>query len=170
MAYRLLVSWLEDRANTKLEFSLDNGQYNQLDKIVLKIPITHLSYYNSSLEFIRQDGKIDIDGNAYRFVKMRLRGDSVEIVCVPDYPRRNSLALQEHFVRWNTDSQQSEQGRKSGNHHRAYKIITSEYDTAGRQSIPAIPCIFITKKIVHYHFHIAIQSSPVIENPPEPLC
>lgn len=170
LGYRLLVSWLEERANTKLEISLDKDEYNQFDEIILKVPIVHLSYYNNSLEFTRRDGKIDINGSPYCFVKMRLYGDSVEIICVPDYPARNALAMREHFVKWNTDTQQTEQGRKSGNHHGAYKIITSEYDTAGRQFIPLVPCTIITNKFVPFHAHIAIRSSPVIENPPEPLC
>jgi hypothetical protein len=168
--YRLMVLWLEDRSNVLLESSLDKDEYNARDEIVIMTPITCLSYYNSSLDYIRQDGDIDIDGESYKFVKMRLHGDSVEVICIPDYPARKSLAIQEDFVKWNTDMQQTGQGRKSGSHHGAYKIIAAEYDAGGHQFVPAIPVGTAPEKIFHFLTNISTQSIQVIENPPEILC
>jgi len=168
--YRLLVSWLEDRADTRLEIALDKGEYNPLDEIVVMAAITHLSYYNSSFEFDRQHGEIDIDGASYRFIKMRLHGDSVEVVCIPNYPARKSLAIQEHFIKWNFDNQQTNQGKKSGNHYGSFKILVTEFDAAGRQPMQAIPYSLISKKIFHFLSETSSLSSPVIENPPEYFC
>lgn len=89
--YRLLTSWLEARADHQLEARLDKNSYDESQLISLKVPSTHLSYYNSSTQFERIDGQIEIGGVRYKYVKRRLFNDSLELLCIPN---RAAMRLQ----------------------------------------------------------------------------
>jgi hypothetical protein len=82
--YRLLSGFLQDRADTQLQSRVDRQQYDLSQLISVKVPLTHLSYYNSSPEFERVDGRIEIDGVPCEYVARRIFNDSVEFLCLPN--------------------------------------------------------------------------------------
>jgi hypothetical protein len=84
IGYRLLTGILEDDAARRLEARLDRQQYDESQLISIKVPVTHLAYYNTSTEFQRTDGSIEIDGIPYKYVKCRLANDSLEMLCIPN--------------------------------------------------------------------------------------
>jgi hypothetical protein len=115
--YRLLNTWMENRADRQLEARLDNNSYDESQLISIKVPSTHLSYYNSSSEFERVDGQIEVGGIQYKYVKRRLFNDSLELLCIPNQTAmRLHSAKNEFFKLVNDLQQQNGQGKKSGSH------------------------------------------------------
>jgi hypothetical protein len=84
MGYRLLTGILEQDASQRLEARLDRQQYDEDQLISIKVPLTHLTYYNTSAEFQRTDGTIDVNGVPYQYVKCRMYNDSLEMLCIPN--------------------------------------------------------------------------------------
>jgi hypothetical protein len=84
VGYRLLTGILEERASQRLETRLDLQQYDESQLISIKVPVTHLTYYNSSAEFQRTNGTIEVNGIPYNYVKCRLFKDSLEMQCIPN--------------------------------------------------------------------------------------
>lgn len=84
MGYRLLTGILEQRASDRLEARLDRQQYDEDQLISIKIPLTHLAYYNTSTVFERTNGRIDVHGIPYQYVKCRMYNDSLEMLCIPN--------------------------------------------------------------------------------------
>ena len=66
VGYSLVSSYFEEKANTRLEASLDNNSFDTSQLLSLKIPVGHLAYYNSSAQFERVDGAIEINGIPYK--------------------------------------------------------------------------------------------------------
>ena len=82
--YRLLSGFLQGRADMQLQARVDRRQYDLSQLISVRVPVTHLSYYNNSPEFERVDGRIDIDGVPCEYVERRIFNDSVEYLCLPN--------------------------------------------------------------------------------------
>jgi hypothetical protein len=82
--YRLLSSFLQERADVQLQSRVDRQQYDLSQLISVRVPVTHLSYYNNSPEFERVDGRIEIDGVPCEYVERRIFNDSVEYLCLPN--------------------------------------------------------------------------------------
>lgn len=82
--YRVLIGYWQERAKIKLEARLDVNDYDESQLISVKVPVTHLAYYNSSAAFERVNGSVEILGVQYKYVKRRLYNDSLELLCLPD--------------------------------------------------------------------------------------
>jgi len=85
VGYRALNGYMQHHASLEMESQLDRRQYNSSQLISIKVPATHLSYYNSSLNFERVDGQIEINGVLCQYVERRLYNDSLELLCIPNH-------------------------------------------------------------------------------------
>lgn len=85
VGYRVLNGFMQYRASIQLASDLDRRQYDESQLISIKIPATHLSYYNSSTAFERVDGQIEINGVVCQYVERRIYNDSLELLCIPNH-------------------------------------------------------------------------------------
>jgi len=114
--YRLMSSWLEGRADSQLESSLDANNYDESQLVSIKVPSTHLSYYNSSQQFERVDGQIEFGGVRYNYVKRRIFNDSVELLCIPNHASMQLQTARNEFFKLVNDLQVNGQSKKAGSH------------------------------------------------------
>jgi hypothetical protein len=126
--YKLLSSYLEDRADRRLEASLDEDRYDESQLISIKVPSSHLSYYNSNAQFERVDGQIEVGGIQYKYVKRRLYNDSLELLCIPNHDAMKLQTARNQFFQLVNDIQQHN-SKKSGSHHTAKGFSPSDYET-----------------------------------------
>ena len=128
--YQLLSSYLESRANKQLVARLDQNNYDESQLLSIKVPAAHLSYYNSSTQFERVDGRIEVGGIEYNYVKRRLFNDSLELLCIPNHTAMGLQTAKNEFFKLVNDLQQHNgQGKKSGSHPDASKTFSStDYD------------------------------------------
>jgi hypothetical protein len=124
--YQMLNAWLENRATEKLQVQLDDHQYNEKELFSIKVPATHLSYYNNSQNFEPVQGQIEIGGFQYRFVKRRLYNDSIEVLCIPNAEAMHYKKASYDYFKLVFDMQRTG-GKKSGAH--SFKRFTSVYYT-----------------------------------------
>jgi hypothetical protein len=124
--YRLLNAYLENRADRQLEARLDRDSYDDSQLLLLKIPSTYLSYYNSSERFERVDGQIEVGGVQYKYVKRRLYNDSLELLCIPNHAAMELRTAKNEFFKLVNDLQHAGQGKKSGNHSGASKSFSPD--------------------------------------------
>jgi hypothetical protein len=124
--YQLLSSWLQDRADRRLEASLDINAFDQSQLISVKVPVTTLSYYNNTTGFERVDGQIEIGGVRYKYVSRRIYKDSLEYRCIPDQAATRLRSATNEFFRQVNDLQQhSSSGKKAPG--AIYKGFAKEY-------------------------------------------
>lgn len=122
--YRLLTSFLQDRANASLEFQLDNNKYDESQLISIKIP-ANLPYYTNSRHYDRVDGQISINGKHYNYVKRRLFNDSLEYLCIASEEKTRLSHARDEFFKLINDLQHP-QNKKCGNSI-AGKNLLAEY-------------------------------------------
>lgn len=111
--YRLLSTFLQDRANASLEFRLDNNKYDESQLISIKIP-ANLPYYTNSQHYERVDGQITINGKHYNYVKRRLFNDSLEYLCISSEEKTRLSHARDEFFKLINDLQHP-QNKKSSN-------------------------------------------------------
>jgi hypothetical protein len=124
--YRLLDGYLESRADRQLEATLDQDGYDDAQLLLIKIPSTHLSYYNSSERFERVDGQIEVGGIQYKYVKRRLFNDSLELLCIPNHTAMQLQAAKNEFFKLVNDLQPEGQGKKNGSHSGLFKSFSPD--------------------------------------------
>jgi hypothetical protein len=127
LGYQFLSSYFEDKANTRLEAQLDDNNYDESQLISIKIPAEHLAYYNNSKQFDRVDGKIEISGIQYNYVKKRLYNDSLEFLCIPNHEVMRLQTAKDDFFKLVNDLQHTGQGKKSDSHSNSKNLVTDYY-------------------------------------------
>jgi hypothetical protein len=168
--YRLMTSWLEGRADKQLVSSLDANNYDESQLISVKVPSTHLSYYNSSQQFERVDGKIQIGAITYNYVKRRIFNDSVELLCIPNRASMQLQTAKNEFFKLVNDLQASGQSKKAGSHSDTSKSPSSvEYYAVN--DIYVIGNLYFTSLPSADHQAAALSSSYLLttEQPPDLL-
>lgn len=109
--YRVLNGFLQDRAGIQMQSRVDKRQYDRSQLILVKVPVTHLSYYNSSPEFERVDGEIEIGGVPCQYVERRIFNDSLEFLCLPNQAAVKIRASGDDYFKLVNDKQpDSKQG------------------------------------------------------------
>jgi hypothetical protein len=165
--YQLLSVYLQDRADHRLEASLDRNNYDESQLINVKVPITTLSYYNSSNSFERVDGKVEIGGIQYKYVKRRLFKDSLELLCLPNQAVMGlRTAKNEFFRQVNGLQQQGAPGKKAP--ASAQKNLSKDYCSATND--PLTPGLQGTPVITRYRQaagQLPSRYTPTKENPPD---
>jgi len=129
--YQVVSAYLQDRADRRLEAVLDTDGYDESQLISLKVPVNSLSYYNPTTRFERVDGQIEVGGIQYKYVKRRLYGDSLELLCIPNRVAMKLQMAKNDFFRQVNDLQPNGQNGKKQNTPVSKSFSTSDYTITG---------------------------------------
>lgn len=127
VGYRLLSHLLEQRANARLELSLDNNQYNEEELIELRIPI-NLPYSTDWKEFQRIDGEIRLGDVLYKYVKRKVEHGQLVLLCLPNKSKMAVQTARDKFFMLVNDLQhesQSKDNKVPAGHN--FKNLFTEY-------------------------------------------
>lgn len=124
--YQLVSNCLQGRADQRQAGRLDRRDYDEAELISIDVPVTSLSYYNSSSDFERVDGRIDIGGVQYDYVERRIFKDSIEYRCIPNRTATNLKSARETFFQLVNDLSHNGQEKKTP-HSATYKAFSPDY-------------------------------------------
>jgi hypothetical protein len=82
-----------EKADRDLEAQLSGDAIDDSQLISFKVPITRLSYYNPTDDWERIEGSIEIGNVYYKYVKRRIRDDSLEVLCIPNHKAMSLQAM-----------------------------------------------------------------------------
>jgi hypothetical protein len=167
--YQLLSDYWQNCAERRLEASLDQNNYDESALISFKIPITSLAYYNNCSGYERMDGQIEIGGVRYQYVKRRIYGDSLEVLCLPNLTSMKLRTVSNDFFRQVNDLQQQTQGKKNSAH--PVNNLSKDYRPA--VTSVAVPDAFakVVMRVTNLYASSRLPSiyARIAENPPEQL-
>ncbi|HVU57433.1 MAG TPA: hypothetical protein VHD83_20360 [Puia sp.] len=133
--YKLVSFYLEDKANRQLEARLDEDRYDESELISIKVPSSHLAYFNSSTQFERVDGQIEVGGVQYKYVKRRLFNDSLELLCIPNHTAMRLQTARNQFFQLVNDIQQQDGQGKRSDHSLSKNFSPTDYETVSSLSV-----------------------------------
>jgi hypothetical protein len=166
VGYRWLHDYLAVRANNQLEARLDQNQYDESQLITLRVPATHLAYYNSSSQFQRVDGQIEIEGVQYKYVKRRIYNDTLEVLCIPNHQAMRLQTAKDEFFKLVNDLQQQGQNKKSEHPGSSKNFSLDNYTVDEPFRVKDLPVTHSTL-FSDYSFHIPSCYAPVAKQPPD---
>ena len=166
VGYRLFSAYLENKAESKLESQLDESNFDESALISIKVPNSHLSYYNLSNTFERVDGKVNIKGVSYKYVKRRLFNDSLELLCIPNQAVMNLQSAKDNFFTLVNDLQHNGAGKKTDSHAFAKIFFTDGYTLENGVSLSQ-PSFTILEIQQHYNSTLTHEYSFTAEHPPD---
>ena len=151
----------------QLEAKLDNNSYEESQLILIKIPVTQLSYYNSSREFDRVDGQVEMNGIQYKFVKRRLYNDSLELYCIPNHTAMALREAKNNIFKLVSDLQSNTSEKKSGAHPDISKTFPIDDYTISDALAGVDPHRIIMKREFHYAEALSSLYQFIVEHPPD---
>ncbi|MES1226387.1 MAG: hypothetical protein ABUT20_63515 [Bacteroidota bacterium] len=123
IGYKWVFTYIEDKATSRLEQKIDAGQYNEDQLLEIKIPIK-VPYYTST-KYETYYGETQYNGEHYRYVKRKVSGDTLYLLCLPHTAKDEIAAAQKDFIKSVNDVQNNtpqKQGQPS-----LVKMMLSEY-------------------------------------------
>jgi hypothetical protein len=118
---------MEQYADKTLIANLDRNNYSDSELISIKIPVVDLPYYTNSKEFERVDGKIEIDGVVYNYVKRRLYNDTFELMCIPNKAANQFKTARDEFFSLVNDLQEPGHSANADHHKAVVKCANGAY-------------------------------------------
>ena len=123
--YRLVISLLQTKADTKLEVVIDNEEYDEADLIEMRVSL-NMPYQNRYTDFERHYGEINIDGKVYSYVKSKVEGDVLVLKCIANKSRQQLKTTFDNLVKSNTgQDQETNNGKKQTS---SFKSFSTDYD------------------------------------------
>lgn len=166
--YQLLTAYWQQQAENKLEAHLDQHDYDESQLISIKVPLTTLSYYNSSTTFERVNGQIEVNGVQYKYVQRRIFKDSLELRCIPNTTAMNLQKVKNEFFRQVNDLQQQTKGQKSNT--TTTRDFSKDYTpTAMNYTIAATVTLLSPAGISPTVTQLPSRYTPTAELPPDQL-
>src|SRR5687768_3191288 len=92
--YRLIFSYLEEKATEKLITKIDAGHYDESSLVEIKIPM-QLPYYSNWSDYQPYFGETEWEGKKFQFVKRKLANDTLYLLCIND-AEKNDLREAKH--------------------------------------------------------------------------
>lgn len=118
-----MFSYMENKATERLEQKIDAGQYNEDQLLEIKIPIK-VPYY-SSTKYETYYGETQFNGEHYRYVKRKISGDTLYLLCLPHTEKDHIAAAKKDFINSVNDIQNN--APKKQEHPSLIKILFSKY-------------------------------------------
>jgi hypothetical protein len=126
IGYQLVSSYLQQQTDSALELRLDEQTYNEDELISFKLPLS-IPYNNSSKDFERVDGEVNVKGVIYKYVKRRIYQDTLEVLCIVNKDKMQLQSAKDEFFKLCYDLKHSPTSGKKNTSGSVAKGLQLEY-------------------------------------------
>ena len=129
--YTLLFQYFIEDAEKKIEHRISSNIYNDDDLIEIKVAL-NMPYLQSAKNFVRVDGEIELSGVHYNYVKRKVAGDTLYLLCLPNFLKtqladaKTELAKDFSDVPANKKNAETTSAKKQ-NSINDYNIVTEQF-------------------------------------------
>ena len=127
VGYRLLLSYLQEKATHSLVAKIDREDYNDADLITLTVPLS-MPYIQDSKDFERKDGEITLNGRVYHYVKQKISQGNLVLMCLPNEEKTHLQNAKDDFFRLANELQNNTSSKKSGENSHVIKLVIGDYE------------------------------------------
>ena len=123
VGYRWLFSAIENKATANLEQKISSGEYNDDQLVEIRIPL-NMPYY-SDKDYENVYGETDFNGDHYRYVKRKVSGNTLYLLCLPNKEKTSIVKVKNDFTKAVNDVPANKQGSQQKSNF--IKLLTSEF-------------------------------------------
>jgi len=124
--YRFLFSALEKNVTAHLEQKISAGNYSDDQLVEISIPL-NMPYY-SDKDYENVYGETDWNGQHYRYVKRKVSGNILYLLCLPNKEKTSLVEVKNEFTKAVNDIPGNKQGSQEKNNF--IKLLTTEFKVA----------------------------------------
>ena len=124
VGYRWVFNALEKQATTRLDQQISSGYYNEADLVEIQIPL-NMPYYPDR-EYEEFYGETDWNGNHYRYVKRKVSGNVLFLLCLPHTEKDRIVQAKDEFSKAVNDIPANNQGSQQKTN--VFKLLTAEFN------------------------------------------
>lgn len=139
--YQFILNLLEKKATARLEQKIDASNYKDEELVEIRIPL-NMPYY-SDKDFEPAYGETDWNGQHYRYVKRKISGNVMHLLCLPHPEKNRIVADKNKLTRSLNDTQQENQQE-----HPIVKLIQAKYTTPTRTDLSVWDLQVQTQKVL----------------------
>lgn len=122
VGYRWLFSVIENKATAQLEQKISAGQYTDDQLVEIRIPLD-MPYY-SDQDYEEVYGETDFNGEHYRYVKRKVSGNTLYLLCIPNKQKTEIVKAKNEFAKALNDIPSNEQSQQKTS---LIKLLTTEF-------------------------------------------
>ena len=148
IGYRLLVNYLQGKAQASMVGRLDQKAYNPASLIEFTIAL-NLPYAPSNSEFERCDGTVEINGTTYSYVERKIENGTLVLHCLPNKNSDNIRLAGVEYGKAVNDIQPEKKGHKSN----TAGLLLKSLECAGYKTLTGlaeIDYMFFAKQLAAY--------------------
>lgn len=123
--YRLVSSYLENRADVALQVKLDKNSYDPSRLFEVKIPL-NLPYSPSWSSYEQYQGQVELNGVHYNYVKRKVVNDTLILVCIINESKNQVKSAGDEYFK-NVNDLQNTGNKKSNSKENSSKAPVSDY-------------------------------------------
>ena len=123
IGYRWVFTAIENKVTAKLEEKISLGDYNAAQLVEIQIPLNMPYYSDKGYENVY--GETDWNGNHYRYVKRKVSGNTLYLLCLPHTEKNNIVKAKDEFTKAVNDVPANKQGSQQKNN--LIKLLTAEF-------------------------------------------
>ena len=163
VGYRFTLDYLQQQQQQATTFKIDKAEYSD-DELISVKTVLNLPYYNSSPEFERAYGSMNINGVEYDYVKRRVYNGTLELLCLPNQEKTKLQSVKTDFLKLSVDQTNPQSDKKSST---ILKISLPDYSQQfSNYSIAALNEVAIKHHSENFNF-IYADYSAIQEQPPK---
>jgi hypothetical protein len=125
--YQLLSTWLQQKADTRLEQNFAQGNYNPQSLIELSVAV-NLPYTTDWTEWENTEGNIEIDGILYRYVQRKMQDGRLYVRCLPHAEKQMVLSARDQFVKLSLSMESGTESKKGQSQKISISNFIGDYD------------------------------------------
>ncbi len=145
--YTLLFQFLEYRSNKQLLACIDDAQFSEQELLEIKVPLD-LPYTTDWSDYERYDGEIEIRGTHYNYVKRKLSGDTLYLLCLPNEGKTQIHMVKNEYAKKVNDIPAGKESRDNPGKKNNNSCEYSQALPLFTFSLPALPnpgkCLFVS--------------------------
>ena len=148
--YTFLFRYLGQQSSRQITKQIDQHSYNDADLVEIKIPL-NLPYLNSSGDYERHEGEIAINGNHHNYVKRKIAGDTLYLLCLPNKQKDELELAKSSFGTDANDlgNKSDKQVIKKAEVFNQYQIQDIGYAITSQMCTPGLSYPVITSSLVN---------------------
>ena len=121
--YKWLFSAIEENATANLEQKITAGKYSDEQLVEIRIPLNMPYYSDKGYENVY--GEADWNGEHYRYVKRKVSGNNLYLLCLPNKEKTSIVKVKNEFTKAVNDVPGNKQGSQEKNGF--IKLLTTEF-------------------------------------------
>ncbi len=86
IGYNLVFQYLIDNSDIQLAHNINSKQIDERNLVEVKVAL-NMPYLSNTKNYERVDGQIELNGVAYNYVKRKVSGDTLYLLCVPNFSK-----------------------------------------------------------------------------------